>query len=305
VLHLSSEILIELFMASGVTNMVQHILSGHLRIPVPQIQFVPIGGGSINDTYKITINSSKSFFCKINSAKKIPALFVKEKNGLELLAKQHIIKTPSVIACEEQEGYQILILEWIEQGLKPKKFWEIFGVQLATLHQVTNNFFGLDEDNYMGACHQSNFPSNSWVDFFIHLRLGPQIKLAVENNLLEHKHVQQFQNLYKSLPEIFPREKPSLLHGDLWSGNFICDQSSNPVLIDPAVYFGNRHIDLAMTTLFGGFDREFYLAYHHHFPLPENHRQIWDICNLYPLLIHLNLFGRGYLSEILQTIKHY
>lgn len=286
-------------------SFVQNLLSQKLNSPVSNIDFISIGGGSINDTYKITINQSQHFFCKINSAKKFPSLFIKEKNGLGLLAKQNIIRTPSIIVCEETESEQTLILEWIEQGLKTKKFWEIFGGELAKLHHVSNNFFGLEEDNYMGALHQSNSPSNNWVYFFILQRLEPQIKSAVDNNLLEQKHVLQFQNLYKFLSEIFPEENPSLLHGDLWSGNFLCDENSNPVLIDPAVYFGNRHIDLGMTTLFAGFDKTFYDSYHHYFPLPQNHRQIWDLCNLYPLLIHLNLFGRSYLHDILGTIQRY
>jgi fructosamine-3-kinase len=296
----------ELFMASGVKKFfLQSLLSQKLNISVSSIDFISVGGGSINDTYKVTINQSQHFFCKTNSAKKFPSLFIKEKNGLELLAKQNIIRTPSLIACEETEAEQILILEWIEQGLKTKNFWEIFGEQLAKLHHVSNNYFGLDEDNYMGAFHQSNSPSKSWVDFFIHQRLEPQIKLAVDNNLLEQKHVLQFQNLYKFLPQIFPEEKSSLLHGDLWSGNFLCDENSLPILVDPAVYFGDRHIDLAMTTLFGGFDKTFYDSYHYYFPLPTNHRQIWDVCNLFPLLIHLNLFGRSYLRDILETIRSY
>ncbi|HLK31400.1 MAG TPA: fructosamine kinase family protein [Puia sp.] len=293
-------------MASGVNEVcIQNLLSQKLNISVDSIYFAPVNGGCINETYKIIINQSQHFFCKINSAKKFPSFLIKEKNGLELLAKQNIIKTPSVIACEETESEQILILEWIEQGLKTKRFWEIFGEQLAKLHYVSNNYFGLEEDNYMGALHQSNSLSKKWVDFFILQRLEQQIKLAVDNNLLEQKHVHQFQNLYKFLPEIFLDENPSLLHGDLWSGNFLCDENSFPVLIDPAIYFGNRHIDLAMTTLFGGFDKTFYDSYHHHFTLPTNHRQIWDVCNLYPLLIHLNLFGRSYLHDILSMIQRY
>ena len=293
-------------MASSVIKIfIQTLLEQKLNISISSLELSSVGGGSINDTYKITINHSRHFFCKINSAKKFPSLFIKEKNGLELLAKQNIIRTAFVVACEETEAEQILMLEWIEEGSKTEKFWEIFGEQLAKLHQVPNNYFGLHEDNYMGALHQQNSRSKNWTDFFIHQRLKPQIKLAVENNLLEYHHVKQFEHLYKLLPEIFPEEKPSLLHGDLWSGNFLCDEYNIPHLIDPAVYYGNRHIDLAMTTLFDGFDKTFYNSYHHYFPLPQNHRQIWDLCNLYPLLIHLNLFGKSYLNDILQTIQRY
>jgi protein-ribulosamine 3-kinase len=293
-------------MASSVVHtLIQSRLEEYLNLPVSSILFQPIGGGSINKTYKILIAKTGAFFCKINSASRFPSLFQKEKNGLLLLAEQKIIRTPSPKACEEIHGEQILVLEWIEQGQKTIKFWQIFGEQLAKLHRSTNNDFGLVEDNYMGALQQSNSPSKTWVHFFIHQRLEPQVKIARDNHLLDANHITQFNKLYSSLPGIFPEEQASLLHGDLWSGNFLCDERSLPVLIDPAVYFGNRNIDLAMTTLFGGFDDAFYAAYNYHFALPPNHRQIWDVCNLYPLLIHLNLFGKSYLHDILHTIQRY
>ncbi|HVM89206.1 MAG TPA: fructosamine kinase family protein [Puia sp.] len=293
-------------MDPGVTQMfIRNLLSQQSGILPASFEFRAVGGGSINDTFIITCDRQQAFFCKINWAKKFPYLFIKEKNGLELLAKQKIFRIPAVIAVEENEDRQVIILEYIQQGLRTKKFWQLFGKQLAALHLVSNDCFGLDEDNYMGASAQINTLSENWMDFFVHKRLEPQIKLAADHNLLEGKHIRQFQKLYQFLHEIFPEEKPSLLHGDLWSGNFLCDENSSPVLIDPAVYYGNRHIDLAMTGLFGGFDYGFYEAYDYYSPLPQNHRQIWDICNLYPLLIHLNLFGSGYLSEILQTINKY
>jgi protein-ribulosamine 3-kinase len=291
--------------SSVIVTFIQSRLQEYLNLPVSSIHFQPIGGGSINQTYKIVINKNKLFFCKTNSASRFPSLFQKEKNGLLLLAEQNVIRTPIVIACEEMQGEQILILEWIEQGLKIIKFWQIFGEQLAKLHHVTNSNFGLHEDGYMGALPQANSLSDNWIDFFIHQRLEPQIKMAADNHLLDLYHINHFKKLYKSLPGIFPQEQPSLLHGDLWSSNFLSDENSLPVLIDPAVYFGNRNIDLAMTKLFGGFDDAFYEAYNYHFALPQNHREIWDVCNLYPLLIHLNLFGKSYLNDILHTIQRY
>jgi len=199
----------------------------------------------------------------------------------------------------------VLVLEWIGQGLRTDKFWTRFGEQLAALHQVSSEYFGLEEDNYMGALPQSNKPSISWIDFLTHQRFIPQVALALQNNLLEFSHARQFEKLYEKLQHIFPAEPTSLLHGDLWSGNFLADETGNPVLIDPAVYFGHRSMDLAMTALFGGFDKGFYEAYYYHFPFPHNYSEQWEICNLYPLLIHLNLFGKSYQSSILQTIRKY
>jgi fructosamine-3-kinase len=122
---------------------------------------------------------------------------------------------------------------------------------------------------------------------------------------MPRKDVDAFNQVYKKLKEIFPNEKPAALHGDLWSGNYLCDKNSMPVLIDPAVYFGHRSIDLGMTKLFGGFDSRFYEAYHHHFPLPKNFEEQVDVCNIYPLLIHLNLFGSGYLTSIRSILKRF
>ena len=190
-------------------------------------------------------------------------------------------------------------------GTKTRRFWSLFGEQLARLHHVSAPTFGLDHDNYIGSLPQKNTHSPVWSNFFIQQRLEPQVRLAGEKGLLSPSAIRQFEQLYQVLPELFPPEVPSLLHGDLWSGNFLCDEKGNPVLIDPAVYFGHRSMDLAMTTLFGGFGQPFYEAYHYHFPLPANYRQQWEIANLYPLLVHLNLFGESYTGSILHTIQRF
>ncbi|OQP61974.1 hypothetical protein A3860_30240 [Niastella vici] len=266
--------------------------------------FNPVGGGSINHTYRI-VAGNKTFFCKLNQLAAFPGLFDAEQKGLKLLAQQQVIRTPRVIAHAHTGDTQVLILEWIEQGLKTEDFWKTFGRQLAALHHIQHNQCGLDSDNYMGALPQNNHWTSSWTEFFIHQRLQPQVKLALDRRLLEPAHVAQFEKLYQQLAGIFAAEPAALLHGDLWSGNFLCDDAGQPVLIDPAVYYGHRSMDLAMTTLFGGFDAPFYESYQHYFPLPPNYRQQWEICNLYPLLIHLNLFGKSYLSDILYTIRRY
>lgn len=276
-----------------------------VHTPISHLDYSSIGGGSINDTYKIKTDNYQQFFIKINSAHKFPSLFEKEKNGLTFIAAKKIIRTPAVIDYSITGGKQILILEWIEQGLRSQIFWKNFGEQLASLHHVSNDHFGFVEDNYMGALQQRNVHTLTWTEFFIRHRLQPQVSIAENNGHLSSKHIQQFETLYERLNDIFSEEKASLLHGDLWSGNFMCDDNSQPVLIDPAVYFGHRSVDLAMTTLFGGFDKSFYEAYHYHFPLPDNYREQWDVSNLYPLLIHLNLFGSSYLHDIVAILKKF
>ena len=158
----------------------------------------------------------------------------------------------------------------------------------------------------MGSIPQSNQPTENWIDFFINQRLRPLIDQCASQKLVSRAHQSQFEKLYKQLPSIFDKkQKPSLLHGDLWGGNIMCDQNSEPVLIDTAVYFGHPSIDLGMTSLFGGFRSGFYEAYNYHCPFPPNFKEQWAASNLYPLLIHLLLFGKSYLSRIEQTLHSY
>jgi fructosamine-3-kinase len=292
-------------MNTVIQKYLNQFLPEKLSLQASSLRLHSVGGGSINGTYQVTINHNTNFFLKINSAKKYPALFEKEKNGIEFLGKEKAIHVPAVIACGEIDNYQILLLEWIVPGIRTEQFWKSFGKQLAELHYVSNPQFGFTEANYMGALPQANDPKDNWIDFFIELRLKPQLKIAEEKRLLQTKHVTAFENLYPKLIGIFNQENPSLLHGDLWSGNYMCNQNSEPVLIDPAVYFGHRNMDIAMTTLFGGFDKQFYESYNYHFPFPNNYYEQWEICNLYPLLIHLNLFGLGYLGQIERVLKKF
>ena len=269
-----------------------------------EVRLHTIGGGSINDTYHVLFNR-EPLFCKVNSATKFPHLFLSEKRGLQLLARQNIVNTPTVIDHFEADGYQFLLLQWVPEGERTERFWKKFGEQLAALHRVSHPHHGLNETNYMGSVPQQNTPNQLWCEFFAAERLSPLIKRCTEKGQLTKTQVVMFEKLQKKLSSIFEEEPPSLLHGDLWSGNFMCDADSEPVLIDPAVYFGHRSVDLAMTTLFGGFQKPFYEAYHFHFPLPANHPEQWAVCNLYPLLIHLYLFGRGYLPQIERTLKQF
>lgn len=277
-------------------------LAIELSVSPIDIKFQNVGGGCINETYKIIVANKYTYFCKINKIDEFPDLFKKENNGLELITKQNTILAPQVINYFTCSNHQVLLLEWIEAGTRTSEFWKTFGEQLAQLHSVHNNMFGLNEDNYMGSIKQLNEWKNIWVDFFRENRLEPLVEKCVNQHLLTYKHQQQFEKVYLKLPEIFPEEKPSLVHGDLWSGNFMCNEHAQPVLIDPAVYYGHRSVDLAMTTLFGGFGKGFYDSYNYNYPFTKNNKEQWEICNLYPLLIHLLLFGRSYLSQIQHTL---
>lgn len=288
-----------------IENFLTQLLYREKGIPVTSLSFQHVGGGSINDTYRVTINKDQYAFLKLNRADSFPWLFEKEKEGLQFLDAQKRIAVPSVIFAGTFGTDQFLLLEWISSGHRTDDFWKKFGRQLAGLHQCHHDRFGFVSDNYMGSLPQANQFADNWTGFFITSRLLPQIELATKHNRLLATHVDSFHQLFKKLDTIFNKEKPSLLHGDLWSGNFMCNDRSEPVLIDPAIYYGHRSVDMAMTTLFGGFDNSFYDSYHYYFPLPANHAEQWEICNLYPLLIHLNLFGQSYLAEIDRTLKRF
>jgi len=274
------------------------------RLQATSMQCRPVHGGSINASFEIHANHHV-FFCKINNATKFPHLFDSEQKGLALISKQQIIATPRIIDCFESNNHQFLILEWIKEGERTTAFWKTFGAQLAALHHVNHSEFGLDHSNYMGAVTQDNEWLSDWTSFFIQKRLEPLVKQCGNKHLLNTNHQDAFEMIYRRMRDLFEPAPPALLHGDLWSGNFMCNYQQQPVLIDPAVYFGHRSMDLGMTTLFGGFDPAFYEAYHYHFPLPIHHKAQWKICNLYPLLIHLLLFGKTYLSSIESTLQEF
>lgn len=265
--------------------------------------FATVGGGSINNVYSITQEGRKRFCCKVNSASKFPQLFAWEKQGL--LQLQPYFPVPEVLGTGECAGLQYLLLEWIEQDRTTPAFWKNFGAALAHMHSIKAPLFGAGHNNYMGAVPQENTASNNWGDFFANRRLMPLARKCAQASLLNTSDLHLLENTLPFISSLFANAVPSLVHGDLWSGNFLCGKNGKPYLIDPAVYYGHPAVDLGMTTMFGGFDPLFYEAYHYHAPLPSQHQEQWAICNLYPLLIHLLLFGAAYLSTIRKTLQRF
>ncbi len=262
-----------------------------LGAKVVQLKFV--GGGSIIQTARIETTSG-NYFVKWNNASLYPNMFETEKNGLALLKKYSGFAIPEVISLGDVEGHSYLLLTFIGTGPID---WQKAGRLLATMHNCSANQFGLDHDNYIGSLPQSNTFHDSWSAFFTNERILPQVKRALDSGALDRTDLTAAENFCKRIVEIFPNEKPALLHGDLWSGNILFS-SKGPSIFDPAVYFGNREMDIAMTKLFGGFDTQFYEAYNAAFPLEKNWQKRVDYCNLYPLLVHVNLFGGGYVNDV-------
>jgi fructosamine-3-kinase len=264
----------------------------------------PLAGGSINLSARLDTTAG-SFFLKVNDAYRFPGMFEKEANGLEELRKTNTITIPKVIMTGEIEEQSFLMLEFIESTSRMKNFWESFGKSLALLHKVVNEKTGYHEDNYIGSLVQHNTQHGNWVDFFIEERIEKQLKPALASGLLKSEDAVRFRKLYLELESIIPSEPFSLVHGDLWNGNFIIGNSGEPCLIYPAVYYGHREMDLSMTKLFGGFDPGFYEAYHAEFPLQPGFEERVDIHNLYPLLVHVNLFGGGYAGQVRDILRRF
>ncbi|WP_128547119.1 fructosamine kinase family protein [Larkinella soli] len=279
------------------------ILFQTLGSPIEVLEARFLSGGDINTAAQV-FSSEGLFFVKWNSADR-EGMFGSEARGLDLLRSAEAIHIPEVIGYGHYQDKAYLILEYIDPVAARTDYWESFGQSLALLHSHTQPKFGLSFDNYIGSLPQSNTPTDNGIAFFIEQRLHPQAGMAFYKGLIPKELFDKFPQLYQRLPDLLPNERPALLHGDLWSGNVMVNEQGNVALIDPAVYYGFREAELAFTTLFGGFDDRFYDAYDETFPLEDGFKERIPIYNLYPLLVHLNLFGTGYLSGIERVLDRF
>lgn len=271
----------------------------------PIVHTTAVGGGCIANAQRVETASGSTYFLKsvLNSGD----MFLKEANGLRELAKANAIRVPNVLIAEKD----FLLMEFISTGSSDKNFQAEFGRKFAQMHRYHGESFGFFEDNFIGATVQKNIPegeeSTNWTAFYFNKRLLFQFKLAEKRGLVDARLRQGFSLLENKIDSILrgSEEKPSVLHGDLWGGNYMIDSAGQPVLIDPAVYYGHREADLAMTRLFGGFHGDFYASYNEAFPLPVGWHERENIYKLYHIINHLNLFGSGYLSPANQLLWSY
>ena len=279
-----------------VSSLVEHALQKNVA------SVMPLGGGSISTAMKATLSDGEIVFVKASPQQK--DMFSKEANGLRELAKADAVRIPAVIFADEK----ILVLEFLPPSSPPNRkfFFEEFGRQFAALHRCTSSSFGFFEDNYIGSTPQQNMPrSISWKEFYYGCRLQYQFHLAEENGYADAELGKLFAALGRRVDELIPDdgEPPALLHGDLWAGNFLCVEGGMPTIVDPAVYYGHREADLAMTLLFGGFGDSFYSAYAEAYPLNPGWQRRMELYKLYHLFNHLNLFGEGYYGQVLETMR--
>ncbi|MFO7847767.1 MAG: fructosamine kinase family protein [Balneolaceae bacterium] len=263
-----------------------------------------LSGGSINRACRVRAGG-KNYFLKYN--RNAPDdFFGKEADGLQRLRKcADKLIVPKVITVGQpgtsRPGY--LLMEFIQTGRTGDA--SALGSGLAHMHQNHSSSFGLQNDNYIGSLPQQNNEHTEWESFFAEERIGPQLKMAVDSGKLTKDLVSNWNRLSNQLNSLLPKTKPSFLHGDLWSGNYMFNEEGTGVLIDPAVYYGHPEMDLAFTTMFGGFPSDFYAGYRSVSEFEPGFDNRVDIYNLYPLLVHVNLFGGHYTSGAVRFLKQF
>ncbi|MBV6442888.1 MAG: hypothetical protein DYG98_19525 [Haliscomenobacteraceae bacterium CHB4] len=264
-----------------------------------------VAGGDIHRAARLDAADGRQFFLKYNTVAQAAEMFHTEALGLALLGASRIIAVPKIYGHGVIGEWSFLLLEYIRPGHRNRVFWEDFGTSLATLHGTSSAQFGFAHDNFIGSLPQSNKRRDTWQSFYSEERLLPQMRLARTQNRLNAADEQNLEKLCFKLSSICPDEPPSLTHGDLWSGNFLCNSDSKPVLIDPAASFAHREMDLAMSRLFGGFDPHFYQSYESARPLAPGFEERLEVYQLYYLLVHVNLFGGGYVDSVRRILKRH
>jgi fructosamine-3-kinase len=258
-----------------------------------------VGGGSINQAYCLS-EGDRAYFVKLNRAEQ-GAMFQAEALGLQQIFDSKTIRVPKPICWGTVGSSAYLVLEWLNLGYGDPQAWEAMGRNLAAMHRVTSSKgFGWDQDNTIGSTPQINTWTENWIDFFLEHRLSYQFRLAHQQG----GRFPQQERLLNAVPELLAGHsvQPALVHGDLWTGNAAVTNTGEPVIVDPATYFGDREVDIAMSQLFGSFPSNFYSAYHAAFPLEAGYQRRKTLYNLYHIINHFNLFGGSYEYQANQMI---
>lgn len=264
------------------------------------IEHGPLSGGSISQVYKLKTNQG-DFILKLNTSDKID-LFLAEEVGLNTLGNTQSFIIPEVLGVGSIADFAYLLMEFIPSGKANTTTFKEFGVKLAHLHSHRAPQFGFASNNYVGTLTQINHLETSWSGFYWKHRILPQCQLAVKQSLISKVDIPEEKCFTQVIENEFNETKPSLIHGDLWNGNYIINAEGKIALIDPAVYYGNPIMDIGMAKLFGGFDDEFFEAYREKTVGTSNWDTQIELAQYYYLLIHLNIFGRSYLPQV-QYIK--
>jgi protein-ribulosamine 3-kinase len=267
----------------------------------PDFQF--LGSSSFVQTLRVKLRN-EYYFLKFSEHLDSEVLQAEAK-GLNLLKQRGHLHVPQVCGQGVIAGISYLLLEYIPVANPEKQFSLALAEGLALQHQVSNARYGLDHQNFIGNLPQRNTFTDAWTEFYISERLEVQLGLGLYNGSIDTATKHGFDKLYSKLPELLPVEAPALLHGDLWSGNVLMNHEHGPCLVDPSAYYGHREVELAYMRLFGGFDDDFFNRYNEVFPIAQGFEERVPIYQLYPLLVHHNLFGEPYLEAVKRTIRRY
>lgn len=261
----------------------------------------PVRGGNTHRSFCLK-TPDKKYFLKINRAGPDSDFFKREAEGLDILKNNSRFKIPQVFKTGTTQGFQYLLTEWIEHHPPSSEFWKDFGSTLADMHLRAQPFFGSETDNYIGTLKQINRKQKHWGKFYSCYRIRPLAERLAGQGQIKSSEMKIIRIISEEMEDIFPAENPALLHGDLWIGNFLRAPDKGPVLIDPAVYSGHREMDIAMSLLFGGFDRAFYDSYQSVYPFQKGWKKRLPLAQLYPLLVHAVLFGPLYTEKVKQNL---
>ena len=264
----------------------------------------PVSGGSISSACLVDTEKGQ-YFLKVNSSASALEMFQAEQAGLQAIAQTDTIAVPHVHLVDSLEGQSFLLMDYVESKRPDGSDYQRLGSQLARLHQCSHADFGFPADNFIGSLPQHNNPHTNWPEFYWFERILPQLQMALKARLITSQMIPGENKAINLFREISGDVKPSLLHGDLWGGNYLIATDGTPYLIDPAVYYGHSMIDIAMSRLFGGFGSGFYETYHEIIPQSPQYDIQIELYQLYYLLVHLNLFGSGYFSSVASILKRY
>lgn len=260
-------------------------------------------GGSISHVSKVS-DGNREAVIKFNTLTAYPGMLEVEAKSLQMLAEHSDFQIPEVLMFGTTAQYQFIVMDYMQPADKHPDYWTQFARRLAGLHREQSERYGLPFNNYIGSLAQDNEPATDWVEFFYSRRLMRQVNLAERSETISPVEADRFRELEPVLRDELSIESPTLIHGDLWSGNVITGSDGHATIIDPAVYYGHREVDIAMAQLFGGFDTRFYDAYQEIFPLVPGWQFRAKLYQLYPLLVHVNLFGRNYMGQIDRILSH-
>lgn len=282
---------------------VHDVIAQKLGSPVKLAR--PVMGGDVNEAAQLTLGDGRSVFVKTREDC-APDTFVLEAEGLAWLGAAHALRIPRVLASSDgSDGAPpFLALEWIAQAPRALDHDERFGRGLAALHRAGSPVFGAYRDSYLARFLQRNTPCATFAELWVTQRLEPQLRLALDAGLGSSALKRGFESVFARIDELVgPSETPARLHGDLWSGNAITDELGLPVLLDAAPYGGSREVDLAMMRLFGGFSARVFASYAEAHPLAAGHEERVALWQLYPLLVHVNLFAGSYVASLERTLR--